>query len=90
MIDNTNDFIQTIIDQIHEDEKRLSDGEQVSNIALKIPRIDSGEDKRLGLGHKLARQLFPALDAKEIMLPTEVMQQVNDFEEGCATHPQHC
>ena len=65
MIDNTSDF-KTIINQIHEDEKRLSDGEQVSNIALKIPRIDSGEDKRSGLGHKLARQLFPAKDEDRI------------------------
>ncbi|MGB3508342.1 MAG: hypothetical protein WBA93_03720 [Microcoleaceae cyanobacterium] len=66
MIDNTSDFIQTIINQIYEDEKRLSDGEQVSDIALKIPRIDSGEDKRSGLGHKLARQLFPAKDEERI------------------------
>ncbi|MGB3508341.1 MAG: aldo/keto reductase [Microcoleaceae cyanobacterium] len=30
------------------------------------------------------------LETKEIMLPTEVIQQLNDFEEGYATHPQHC
>ncbi len=29
------------------------------------------------------------LEAKEIMLPTEVIQQLNSFEEGYATHPQH-
>ncbi|MDJ0516543.1 MAG: hypothetical protein QNJ74_09905 [Trichodesmium sp. MO_231.B1] len=67
MIDNTRDLnIQTIINQIHEDEKRLSEGEKVSDIALKIPQIDSGEDKRSGLGHKLARQLFPAKDEDRI------------------------
>ncbi|GGA43547.1 aldo/keto reductase [Okeania sp. KiyG1] len=30
------------------------------------------------------------LDTKEIMLPTEVMQQLDGFEESYATHPQHC
>ncbi|MGD1809561.1 aldo/keto reductase family protein [Dapis sp. BLCC M126] len=30
------------------------------------------------------------LEAKEIILPTEVIQELNGFEEGYATHPQHC
>ncbi|NES04247.1 MAG: aldo/keto reductase [Okeania sp. SIO2F4] len=29
------------------------------------------------------------LEAKEIILPTEIIQQLNSFEEGYATHPQH-
>ncbi len=29
------------------------------------------------------------LEAKEIILPTEVIQKLNSFEEGYATHPQH-
>lgn len=67
MIDNTSDLnIQTIINKIHEDEKHLSEGELVSDIAIKIPRINSGEDKRSGLGHKLARQLFPTKDEDRI------------------------
>ncbi|MGD1809560.1 hypothetical protein ACP6PL_29570 [Dapis sp. BLCC M126] len=66
MIDTRDINIQTIVNQIHQDEKRLSEGEKVSDIALKIPRIDSGEDKRSGLGHNLARQLFPAKDEDRI------------------------
>ncbi|MGD1700059.1 aldo/keto reductase family protein [Dapis sp. BLCC M229] len=30
------------------------------------------------------------LEAKEIILPTEVIQELNGFEESYATHPQHC
>ncbi|OZH52414.1 hypothetical protein AFK68_24490 [Hydrocoleum sp. CS-953] len=30
------------------------------------------------------------LEAREIILPTEVIQQLNGFEENYATHPQHC
>ncbi|NES83174.1 MAG: aldo/keto reductase [Moorea sp. SIO2B7] len=30
------------------------------------------------------------LEAKEILLPREVIQTLNGFEEGYATHPQHC
>lgn len=30
------------------------------------------------------------LEAKKILLPREVIQELNDFEDGYATHPQHC
>ena len=30
------------------------------------------------------------LEAKKILLPREVIQELNGFEEGYATHPQHC
>jgi hypothetical protein len=42
MIETANN-LQTIVSQIREDEKRLSAGEPIGNIALEIPRINSGE-----------------------------------------------
>ncbi|MEM9543352.1 MAG: hypothetical protein AAGA60_28155 [Cyanobacteria bacterium P01_E01_bin.42] len=67
MIDQTSDRnLQTLISQIREDEQRLSAGEPVGNIAFDVPRINSGEDKRSGLGRKLARQLFPAAEENRV------------------------
>lgn len=58
--------LQTLVGQIREDERRLSVGEPVGNIAFDVPRINSGADKRSGLGRKLARQLFPSADEDRV------------------------
>ncbi|NEO86574.1 MAG: hypothetical protein F6J87_20300 [Spirulina sp. SIO3F2] len=63
MIDSN---LETLVSQIREDERRLSVGEPVGQIAFDVPRINSGEDKRSGLGRKLARQLFPTADADRV------------------------
>lgn len=54
--------VQTLVNQIREDERRLASGELIGTIAFDVPRINSGADKRSGLGRTLARQLFPTAE----------------------------
>lgn len=60
------DNLLEILEKIQEDESKLSDGQLVSDMALKIPRINSGEDKRTGMGRKLARHLFPTTEENRV------------------------
>ena len=67
MILNSNDCeIELLARQLQADEKQLAEGQPVSDAALKAPRIDSGEDKKSGLGRQLARQLFPTSEDERI------------------------
>ncbi len=67
MIDSTNNpNIEAIAAQIQEAERLLSEGKPVSDIGEQVPRINGGEDKRSGLGRKLARQLFPCTEEDRI------------------------
>lgn len=58
--------IENLVIKIKNDEKLLAEGKQVSDCALKVPRIDGSEDKKSGLGRKLARQMFPSTDEHRV------------------------
>lgn len=58
--------IDDLIEALQQDERRLTEGEPVSNMAFHAPHINSGTDKKSGLGRTLARRLFPATDEERV------------------------